>query len=253
MDKFVLDKSHSITIDFWGYIELELSRRVDYNNVYEYIYELVIFMQLYCPDTFSIDKIHVLVDKEYYILNIHRQEIDIKDKTVLRTVNEDLLNYLSRCYTSIPYRKSKTEIRNIPYIVLKTARNVEDIFLMFYRFIECFYKKKSIEGRNKFISLGLIDHYAKEHNLANEQIEQYAQEIICLRNHYVHSGSYIKNKSIKVSFEKIGRKKNPKDYTATNVDLHWIYDRTKMLYQIVVDIIFKEMLGFEKHEFIRLF
>jgi len=246
-------KRNSITIDFWGYIELELSRRVDYNNVYEYIYELVIFMQLYCPDTFSIDKIHVLVDKEYYILNIPRQEIDIKDKTVLRTVNEDLLNYLSRCYTSIPYRKSKTEIRNIPYIVLKTARNVEDNFLMFYRFIECFYKKKSIEGRNKFISLGLIDHYAKEHNLANEQIEQYAQEIICLRNHYVHSGYYIKNKSIKVSFEKIGRKKNPKDYTATNVDLHWIYDRTKMLYQIVVDIIFKEMLGFEKHEFIRHF
>ena len=59
--------------------------------------------------------------------------------------------------------------------------------------------------------------------------------------------------SLRISFDKIGRKKNPKDYTANDVDLHWIYKRTQILYRIVIDIIFKDMLGYEEYRFTRHF
>jgi hypothetical protein len=81
------------------------------------------------------------------------------------------------------------------------------------------------------------------------QIEKYAQEIICLRNHYVHSGYYVKNDCLRIVFERIEGKKNPKDYTENNVDFEWIYERTKILYTIAIDIIFSKMLGFTEYRF----
>lgn len=153
------------------------------------------------------------------------------------------MEFLKKCYELIPYRNSKTEIRNIPYIIMKTSRSVEDNFLMFYRFIECYYKKQQINNiRKNFVTYSIKEHYMEKHNLTNEEIERYAQEIICLRNHYVHSGYYIKNLCLRVSFDKINKKRNPKDYTVDNADVHWIYERTKLLYEIAVDIIFKNLL-----------
>lgn len=246
-------KDNNITIDFSGYIELELTRRVNYDKVPEFVNELLIFMQLYSPDRFYVDTIYVMVDGTYFILNVPLLEIKHSDKYIERTVNDNLLDFLKKCYTRIPYRNSKTEIRNIPYIILKTSRSVEDSFLMFYRFIECYYKKETPEARRKFISFGINEHYANKHSLSENQIENYTQEIICLRNHYVHGGYYIKNSSLRVSFDKIGRRKNPKDYTANNVDIHWIYDRTKILYHIVIDIIYRNMLGYSEYRFTKHF
>lgn len=54
-------------------------------------------------------------------------------------------------------------------------------------------------------------HYAPKYRLSGEQIENYAQEIICLRNHYIHSGYFIKNSCLRVSFDKINQKKSPRD------------------------------------------
>lgn len=153
-------------------------------------------------------------------------------------------------YKKIPYRKSKTEIRNIPYIVINTSRNIEDNFLMFYRFIECYYKKQNIPNIIKrFVSYSIRNNYDSTINWTDEQIENYSQEIICLRNHYVHSGYFIKNSSLKISFEKIDGKKNPKDYTVSNLDISWIYERTKILYRITLDIIFRKMLGYDNYKF----
>ena len=91
------------------------------------------------------------------------------------------------------------------------------------------------------------------HKLTEEQIDTYSHEIKSLRNHYVHAGYFIKNSSLKISFEKVKNKKNPKDYTAINVDINWIYERTKILYDVVVDIIFTKMLGYEKYRFKKRF
>ena len=42
------------------------------------------------------------------------------------------------------------------------------------------------------------------------------------------------------------------NYTLNNIDVKWIYERTKILYSIAIDIIFKNMLGYEKYEFGRM-
>ena len=241
---------YDINIDFKGYIELELMKRVNYDEVYEFIYELLIFMQLYCPDRFKIDEIWVMVNDTYYGLHLPLPEIKYKESRAQQTVEVDLLEFLKECYLKIPYRKGKAEIRNIPYIVLKTSRGLEDNFLMFYRFIECYYKKAGI---NKFISSSITEHYVSKHHLTDEQLENYTQEIICLRNHYVHAGYYIENASLRVSFEKIDEEENPKNYTVNNVDAHWVYERTKILYQVVIDIIYKNMLGYDNYHFSRHF
>lgn len=247
-------KLHNITMDFNGYIEIELVKKVKYDLVVDYLYELQIFMQLHYPYNFRVDKIYVMVDGVYYKLTLPQREFEYKEKHIEKTVQENLLDFLKNCYVTIPYRNSKTEIRNIPYIVMKTSRGIEDIFLMFYRFIECYYKKQQIRNiRTTFITYSIKVHYAPKCSLPDEQIENYAQEIICLRNHYVHSGYYIKNSCLKVSFDRINRKKNPRDYTVNNIDIHWIYERANMLYKIVVDIIFHSMLGYSDYKFSRHF
>lgn len=244
------DKTGDFIINCNGYIEINLTRRKNYTEVSSFVNELVIYMQLYFPDNFSVEKIWVNVDGNYYELIIPTIEVKSNEKYTETTVKAGLLKFLNSCYNAIPYRKSKTEIRNIPYIVLNTSRNIEDNFLMFYRFVECYYKKQAIPDiKKKFISYSIREHYALKANLTDEQIDNYSQEIICLRNHYVHSGYFIKNASLKISFEKRGGKKDPRDYTVTNLDIWWIYERTKILYQIALDIIFRKMLGYSNYKF----
>lgn len=243
-------KTKTMQIDFDGYIEIEFYKRANYDDVYDYIYELQIYMQLYYKNKFIVDKVTVMIEEEYYgLLNMHRK-IDYTEKHVFSTVKEDLLDFLKKCYTLIPYRKSKSEIRNIPYIIFKTPRNIEDSFLMYYRFIECYYKRQQISNIQKsFISYSMKEHYIKNNPMTEENREKYIQEIICLRNHYVHSGYFLKNSCLKVSFDKVNRRRNPKDYTVNNIDFQWIYERTQILYKITIDIIFTKMLGYNEYKY----
>lgn len=248
------ESTSHVTIDFMGYIEIKLYHRVDYTDIYEYIYELLVFLQLYCPDRFSIQGIEVMIDNEFFQFSVSSHETEAQKEYALRTVKTDLLSFLKNCYTHIPYRKSKAAIRNIQYIVLQTSRGLEDNFLMFYRFIECYYKNRVPKSRGTFISSALAEHYVNEYQqLTDEEIDSFAQEIICLRNHYVHSGYYIKNSSLRISFSKIGEKKNSKDYTVNNIDADWLYKRTKMLYDVVIDIIFTKMLPYSEYKFSKHF
>ena len=48
---------------------------------------------------------------------------------------------------------------------------------------------------------------------------------------------------------KVNGKANPKNYIAKNVDVDWIYEKTKILYEIVVDIIFRKMLNYDNYKF----
>lgn len=76
----------------------------------------------------------------------------------------------------------------------------------------------------------------------------------CLRNRYVHSGYYIKNNSLRITFKDLDEKTSKlKNYTLNNVDVKWIYERIKILYTIVIDIIFKNMLEYKKYRFKRMF
>lgn len=77
-----------------------------------------------------------------------------------------------------------------------------------------------------------------------EELKKLSREIVCLRNHYVHSGYFIKNNCLRIS--------QPKDdstfaaYTA-NVDFEWIFLKTNLLNKITIDIIYREILGYEQY------
>lgn len=241
-------KINKIDINLNGYIEINLDKDIVYEEVYEYVNELIVFFQLLKPCKFSIDKVVVEINKTFFELCIPMNEIKYNSSYVDNSVKEDLLQFLFKCYTKIPYRNSNNEIRNIPFIVLHTSRNIEDNFLMFYRFIECYYKQQPIKDiKNSFIRYSIENNYKDKEKIQN--IENLEREIICLRNHYVHNGYHIPNKKLYISFKKIGKKANPKNYRAENVDFDWIYERTKILYKIVIDIIFKEMLQYDNYEF----
>lgn len=244
-------KTNNMQIYFDGYIEIELYKEANYVDAFDYVYELQIFMQLYYKNKFLVDRILLTIDGEYYdcFLNVSKK-IDYKENTASVTVNDSLLNFLKKCYTLIPYRKSKSEIRNIPYIIFKASRSIEDHFLTYYRFIECYYKRQQIKNiGNTFISYSIKKHYFEKHPMTDEEVEKYVQEIICLRNQYVHSGYFLKNSCLKVSFAKGNRRRNLKDYTVNNINFDWIYKRTDILYKITIDIIFTKLLGYDEYTY----
>ena len=241
-------KNNKIDVSLNGYIEVNLEEKIEYEEVYEYVKELIMFLQLLKPCKFRVDKIVVDINKTFFELCIPMNEIKYTSLHVNNSVKVDLMQFLFNCYTKIPYRNSKNEVRNIPYIILNTSRNIEDNFLMFYRFIECYYKQQHIKGiNNSFIRYSIDNNYKNKEEINN--IENMVQEIICLRNHYVHNGYHISNKKLYIAFPKIEKKANPKNYRAENVDFDWIYKRTKILYEIVIDIIFKNMLQYNNYEF----
>ena len=185
-------------------------RRVNYDKVYEFVYELIIFMQLLYPNKMNISKIHVMVNDKYYELFFPLGTLNYENKYVEASVKDDILVFLEKCYNSIPYRNSKAEIRNIPYIVLNTSRGLEDNFLMFYRFIECYYKQQPIKDiKTTFIKYSIENNYKKVNQIEENIIENIVYEIISLRNHYVHEGYYIKDKKLYIAFPKVNGKDLP--------------------------------------------
>ncbi len=240
-------KDNKIDIRLNGYIEIGLAESISYEEVYDYVYELTMYFQLLKPCKFDINKILVEIEESFHELWLPINEIKYKDSHISNSVKENVLDFLFKCYTTIPYRKSKNEVRNIPYIILNTSRNIEDNFLMFYRFIECYYKQQPIKDiQTTFIKYSIANNYKDK---IEGDIENLVQEIICLRNHYVHKGYYIPNKKIYISFPKIEKKANPKNYMVEDIDFEWLYKRTKILYEIVIDIIFRSMLQYDNYEF----
>ena len=241
-----------VEIDFTAYIQLDFFKRVNYDAIGNYIYELATFMQLYAPSQFQIDKFICIIDDVSYELCVPCKVPEYKkNNTRPRTVKESIIEFLKNCYVSIPLRND-VQFRNIPYVVSSTSRSIEDNFLTFYRFIECYYKKTNIKNiKSSFISYSIEHNYYKK--LSDDQIDDYSHEIISLRNHYIHSGYYIKNNSLRIKYDQINNKANPKNYTNNFVCIEWIYDRTMMLYKICIDIIYKDMLKYNDYHFTKHF
>ena len=240
-------KDNEITIKLNGYVEIETEKSINYKDVYDYVNELVIYFQLLKPCKFKINKIAVEIEKKCFGLCIPIEEISYNNLYIDSSVNDDLSKFLLKCYNLIPYRNSKNEIRNIPYIILETSRNLEDNFLMFYRFIECYYKQQPIKDiKSTFIKYSIENNYKK---IEENEVENVVYQIISLRNHYVHEGYYINDKKLYIAFPKVNEKANPKNYIVENVDIDWIYEKTKILYEIVIDIIFRNMLNYDNYKF----
>lgn len=198
---------NNIDIKISNYIEITFLEEVNYDDLYSYVYELMIYLQLYCPNFFLIDKVLVRIDELICEVVVPVRRPDYSKGRFDPSVKIDLLKFLELCYIKIPYRNSKNEIRNIPYVVMQKNSNIEDNFLTYYRFIECYYKRIGIKH---FLEEALKDNYFKEQTLTLD-MKLKAREIICLRNHYVHSGYFIKDSMliINVSFKQKIFAKNP--------------------------------------------
>lgn len=240
------NKDHDIAFDITGHLIIKLSKRVNYTEIPAYVYELYVFLQIYTKRSLKIDEIRVSVNGTLYGMGFYipSQKRYIRKNRGEKSVQCSIMNFLERCYVNIPYRHSKSDIRNIPYIILKRDRSLEDNFLMYYRFVECYYKKQDIPKiKTAFISHSLNENYVSRGKLLPSELENVTNEIVTLRNHYVHSGYYIRNDSLRIKFND-----TEKNYTA-KADIEWIYERTKILYEISIDIIFRDMLKYEQYTF----
>ena len=240
------NKDHSIVFDITGHLELKLLKRENYTEVPRYVYEILVFLQLYTKNSLAIDGITVSIDGVSYdmFFRIRNNDNQIKRQTNEKSVQSSIMDFLEKCYSTIPYRKSKSEIRNIPYIVLNKHRSVEDNFLMYYRFIECYYKKQNIPDiKRQFVAYSIAKNYLGHRKCLPAEQDNLAHEIVSLRNHYVHSGYYLRNGSLRIKFED-----SSKNYTV-KADADWIYERMRILYECSIDIIFKDMLGYNSYSF----
>lgn len=229
---------YNLNIDFNGHIELELCRRINYDEVFKYIRELMIYIELYRPSKLFINKIYIYVDDDYYGFSIDINQIKTNKYYIKNSVSDNILDFLKRCYSYMPYRNSK-DIRELYYIILDKSHNIEDNFLCFYRMIECYYKRQNI---NNFIKYSITNNYKKVNEI--EDVDKISAEIIALRNNYVHSGYYIKKKSLQIKMDD-----SSKNYTVSDINIDWIYDRTKILYDIVIDIVFSRMLLYKDYKY----
>lgn len=231
-----------IFIDIMPYMEIQFKRRQNYEDMNKFIFELALYMQLFAKECFKLDKICVCIDDEWYGLNCSVRKFNYSEKRK-NHVDDQLPSFLKKCYLSIDYAfTTKMWLRNISYAVGDRERNIEDSFLLFYKFIECFYKSKNEKGvRKAFISRAIEEHYVDK-KYSDEELKRLSREIVCLRNHYVHSGYFIKNNCLRISKPKDDSSFTP--YTA-KVDFEWIFLKVDMLNKITLDIIYREILGYD--------
>ena len=243
-------ESNSVIIKKDDCIVINLVKRINYTEIYQNVYELFIYLQLYSYNHFVIDKTKVEIDKLYYGF---QQKLNYQFKRVPyidNSVKDDLISFLKKCYLQIPYNSGSIEKRNIANIVINSSRNLEDHFMILYRFIESFYKKQDIkEIKKTFISYSIKNNYNEANSLSDDEIEDKAAQITSLRNYYVHSGYHLKNNSLHIKFQRIGKKANPKNYTKKDIDADYIYDLASILYDISMNIIFKELLVYQNYNY----
>lgn len=237
-------KYGKISIDIMPYMEIQFKRRQKYDDMHKYIFEVALYLQLFAKEGFKLDKTCVCIDGEWYGFHCSVRKFKYSEK--MRTIVDDQLpSFLKKCFEKIDYASTtKMWLRNISYAVGDRTRNIEDAFLLYYKFIECFYKAKNEKDVNKTFISRSIEEHDSDKRYSEDELKRLSREIVCLRNHYVHSGYFIKNNCLRIS--------KPKDdslfvpYTA-NVDVEWIYSKTVALKKITLDIIYREILGYEHY------
>ena len=205
-------------------------------------------MQLYVKGGFKIDQVKVDINNKKYGFCCNVQKFAYLNKSPKKSVEDSLPQFLKVCYSKIDYTcTTKIWLRNISYVVANKSRNIEDNFLLYFKFIECFYKSKNEKGvARTFISKAIEEHFFDE-KYTGEELEKLSREIICLRNHYVHAGYFIKNNSLRISAPKNEKNSTFVPYTVS-VDFEWIFERTRIMNKITIDIIYREILGYENYQ-----
>ncbi len=239
-------KMGKICIDITPYVEIQFKRRQNYDEIYKFVYEFEIYMQLFTKGGFKVDDIWLNIEDTFYKFKCQTRGFEYKERKYY-VVADSMASFLKKCYANINYAyTNKVWLRNVPYAIGMTSRNIEDSFLLYYKFIECFFKSKNEKGVSKrFIAKAIEENY-KFKKYKEDELSCLSREIVCLRNHYVHSGYFIKNSQLRIS--------KPKDdptfqgYTV-NADFNWLYERTNILRKVSIDIIYKDILEYDDYSY----
>ncbi len=243
-------ENYKISLDLSGFLEINLICPIDYSIVNKYLQEIMIYMQLYYPDSFIMEDVSTQIDDQHYSFVTQTiRPIEHKGSNSRMAVNVKLLDFLRNCYLNMPYRDIEGATRNIPYVIMNTYRNIEDSFLLYFRFIEYFYKSKKNMRENIEI-IGRCFHEHFDDQMDRERLKSHSREIVALRNHYTHSGYYIDKSELFVEYDK--KNKSTKGYNVT-ANYEWILRKTDIMYQMVIDIIFLEMLGYGDYHYKTIF
>lgn len=127
------EKSQKIVnMNFSYFLEIKLSKQHSFTTIRDFVNELIIYMQLYYPDKFIIDKVKININNVFYTYVTNFLSIKSKNGYVHKSVQVDLLTFLANCYTNISYRSAKSEIRNSKDVIITKSRHLEDLFGSYY-------------------------------------------------------------------------------------------------------------------------
>ena len=136
-------------------IEIHFKEAVEYFRINYYLMEIMLYFQLFAPDSIDIQKVEAKVGKEYYqfstaknwnfekILNCRYQLAQSKCRNFSVSVNdESILNFLKKCYEKISCQRDVAHVFNLRCLVFLYHRILEDVFMNYFRLIELFFKEK---------------------------------------------------------------------------------------------------------------
>lgn len=110
--------------------------------------------------------------------------------------------------------------------------------------LECYYKRTVGYHTNPpLIKDAITDCFQHDAEMTANRIKRYSQEILSLRNHYTHRGYYLSNCSLEI---KSGSRHLR---TVRNINYEWLEKRTDILGRIVIDIVFRKMLGYSTYKY----
>lgn len=241
-------KEKRTTIEFDGCIEVNLIRNIYLEKLKDYVNELTIFLQLFMRNKLEIISVQAVIEGYYVDYNCRFFRLVHKSNWAEKSVNDTLLSFLKKAYSALPYRNNTTEdVRSLRYMVFSRQSNMEDNFLTYFRFVECYYKRTSHYTSNcQLLKDAIADCYRNDSRMDANRINDYSQEIVSLRNHYAHKGYYLPNCSLDI----IGPRRVVVR-TERHITYEWLEERTNVLRRIVIDIVFRKMLGYQiyKYEF----
>lgn len=236
-----------LNIEINNYVEIFLIKGITYDDLYKYIKELNVIVNAYFPENLPFYKTSIsTVDGLEYILTNKLLGNEKSFSGPYYNFHKiDFIKFIEEMYKKISYRTIEDKNFFLPFDINNKHKSIEDEFIYYYRFIDFYIGKLSeIEGKlepknykriNRFIDENLYLFDFQDKNKINEL----KNEIVSLRNHYLHEGYYLKNGEFEVKIKPPYMKK---------LDYIWLYNVTKAFKRGVFKILYCNILGFEINE-----
>lgn len=277
-----INDEYHVCVKYVGFIQIDLIEDVDCSEVYDYLEEIMVYFQLFCPDRIKIDKVEIDTGygffkfvTAYFNCRFNNDAIVSDSRYIPNLVSvkkEKILDFLGKCYNKIVYRKptheEKLAVKLIDEIIFSDTFKMwwEITFLHCFTFIELFFKKERIQSLSK-----KLKQKEKLKDELKERIEKESSKEKVSSKYKMFLAIY--NSEGKLSFCEQKNKAND-IVNFRNIYSHegyYISDRgieygtgdnckkdgsseayellRTVLFPIATDIIFKDILGYEHYEF----